>query len=64
MKKRDNTTGKFFTESEPNSRNLTVRVPGSMHSQLQTVAGDRLAAWVRDAIAEKLARETCQQEAS
>lgn len=57
---RDKTTGKFVTQAEPNSRNLTVRVPATLHSELKNVAGAQLAAWIREAIAEKLEREQQQ----
>lgn len=50
--------GKFFSESEPNKYKLTLRLPESMASRMQEVAGGEVAAWVREAIAEKLARET------
>lgn len=43
---------------------LAVRVPEDMDSALRRVAGNDVSAWVREAIAEKLAREICQQEAS
>ena len=52
--------GKFFTQAEPNSRNLTVRVPETLHTELKNVAGEKLAAWIREAIAEKLEREQQQ----
>lgn len=43
---------------------LAVRVPEDMDIALRQVAGNDVSAWVREAIAEKLARETCQQESA
>jgi len=49
--------GKFYTESEPNRRKLTLRLPDSLADRLEQVAGNEVAAWVRQAIAQRLQRE-------
>ena len=58
---RDTATGKFRSDSEPNKSKLTLRLPSSLYDQLREVAGDQVAAWVREAIAEKLQRQKNQQ---
>lgn len=58
---RDTESGKFRSDSEPNKSKLTLRLPSSLHEQLREVAGDEVAAWVREAIAEKLQRHTNQK---
>ena len=56
-----NRTGKGYFHSkrtEPLCKQpLTVKLPQSMDKNLREVAGDNLADWVRDAIAQKLAQE-------
>lgn len=54
---RDN-HGRFATDREPNVRKFTVRVSPSLEQKVKTVAGKDVAAWLREAITEKLARET------
>lgn len=43
--------------SEPNVFKLTIRIPNSYAEKMKFIAGDRVAQWVREAIAEKLERE-------
>lgn len=58
MRNRDTKTGKFFTEREPvDSKPITVRLPRSLEAELRQYAGDALAPWIREAIAEKIERE-------
>jgi hypothetical protein len=45
-------------------RVIGVRLPMSVDARVRQLAGDELAEWVRQAIAEKLARESCQQESA
>lgn len=62
MRKRDTKTGKFVTEREPvDSKPITVRLPRSLEAELRQYAGDALAPWIREAIAEKLEREKRQK---
>jgi hypothetical protein len=58
---RDTKTGKFKSESEPNRRKLTVRLPDSLADELEQAAGSEVAAWVRQAISEKLERQNSQK---
>ncbi len=53
--------GKFYSDSEPVRRKLTLRLPDSLADQLEKAAGTEVAAWVREAIAEKLEREYDQK---
>lgn len=57
---RDKRTGKFrLVESEPISKKqIGVRLPLSMEEKLRQIAGKDMSAWVREAIAEKLERDT------
>lgn len=50
--------GKFVTEN-PESANakLTVRVTPSLREEVESIAGKNVAAWLRQAIIEKLNRE-------
>lgn len=56
-----NRTGKGYFQvqgSEPVAKKpLTVKLPVSMDAAVREIAGENLADWVRDAIAEKLAKE-------
>ncbi|MDV2997543.1 MAG: hypothetical protein N4J56_007248 [Chroococcidiopsis sp. SAG 2025] len=56
-----NRTGKGYFQvqgTEPVAKKpLTVKLPVSMDAAVREIAGDRLADWVRDAIAQKLAQE-------
>lgn len=49
--------GRFTTESEPALSKLTVRVPTSLRAQVEQLAGDKMADWLRAAIIEKLNRD-------
>lgn len=58
MRKRDVQSGQFVTDSEPVvSKPISVRLPPSLEAELRAVAGDAIAPWIREAIAEKLKRE-------
>ncbi|AFZ32976.1 hypothetical protein IQ230_00735 [Gloeocapsopsis crepidinum LEGE 06123] len=58
MSKRDLKSGKFVTDSEPViSKPISIRLPPSLEAELRAVAGDAVAPWIREAIAEKLARD-------
>jgi hypothetical protein len=59
-RKKDPETGKFTTEGEPNDQSLTIRVSESLKKWLKEAYGDRAAAFIREAIAEKLERESQQ----
>jgi len=51
-------SGRFATSNpEPAKANLNVRVSASLKAQVEAVAGNELANWLREAITEKLARE-------
>lgn len=50
--------GRFVADDEPAVSKLTIRVPPSLRAEVERIADGRVAEWVRDAIAEKLARET------
>lgn len=56
-----NRTGKGYFQlqgTEPVAKKpLTVKLPVSMDAIVREVAGDNLSDWLREAIAEKLARE-------
>lgn len=54
--------GRFYSESEPNTFKLTLRMPESLAQEMKQAAGVEMAAWVRDAIAEKVAREKQLEE--
>lgn len=43
---------------------IAVRLPVDIDPVVRRLAGEDLSSWVRDAIVEKVARESCQQEAS
>lgn len=49
--------GKFHSETEPNTEIVTIRLPASMYLSLIDASGGSIPSWVREAIAEKLARE-------
>lgn len=50
--------GKFVTANpEVASAKLTVRVTPSLRSQVEAIAGNHVAEWLRAAILEKLDRE-------
>lgn len=53
--------GRFATDTEPAVSKLTVRVPHSLRAEVEKLANGRIAQWLREAIAEKIARE--QQQA-
>lgn len=58
MRKRDTHSGKFVTDREPVvSKPISVRLPPSLEAELRAVAGDAVAPWIREAIAEKLERD-------
>lgn len=58
MRKRDTQSGKFVTDKDPVvSKPIGVRLPLSLEAELRAVAGDAVASWIREAIAEKLERE-------
>jgi hypothetical protein len=58
MRKRDTQSGKFVTDQEPVvSKPISVRLPPSLEAELRAVAGDAVAPWIREAIAEKLERD-------
>lgn len=64
MRKRDTQSGQFVTDSEPVvSKPISVRLPPSLEAELRAVAGDAVAPWIREAIAEKLKREKHQESA-
>lgn len=64
MRKRDVQSGQFVTDSEPVvSKPISVRLPPSLEAELRAVAGDRIAPWIREAIAEKLKRVKHQNSA-
>ncbi len=45
--------------TEPMAKKVIgVRLPASMDASVRELAGDDLSQWIREAIAEKLARET------
>ncbi|WP_218596928.1 hypothetical protein [Chroogloeocystis siderophila] len=47
-----------MTDSEPViSKPISIRLPPSLEAELRAVAKDALAPWIREAIAEKLARD-------
>ncbi len=50
--------GRFVTDSEPAISKLTVRVPPSLRIEVERIANGNVAEWIREAIAEKLARES------
>ncbi|MHC5674218.1 hypothetical protein [Nostoc sp.] len=52
--------GLFLPSGEEpiDSPNVQVRMPGSLYQKFVAAAGDKKAAWIRQAIAEKLERET------
>lgn len=55
---RKRVSGRFVTEN-PESANakLTVRVTPSLRKEVESIAGSDVAAWLRQAIIEKLNRE-------
>ncbi len=56
-RKRD-LSGKFTTSvEEARLENFSFRVPATLKNEVKRVAGKRTAEWLREAIAEKLARE-------
>lgn len=55
--------GRFATDAEAAVSKLTVRVPPSLRAEVEQMANGKVAEWLREAIAEKLAREQ-QQEIS
>lgn len=57
MKAKRDDNGKFYSTAEPNKAKLTLRLPDSLHNRVRKTAGDEIAAWVRQAIIEKLERE-------
>jgi len=62
MRKRDTESGKFVTDKEPVvSQPISVRLPPSLLAELRAYAGDAVAPWIREAIAEKLDREKRQK---
>ena len=64
MKNRDTKTGRFVTDKEPvDSKPIALRLPRSLEAELREHAGDALAPWIREAIAEKLEREKRQKTA-
>ena len=64
MRKRDTQSGKFVTDKEPVvSKPIALRLPPSLEAELRTYAGDAVAPWIREAIAEKLEREKQQETA-
>lgn len=57
-RKKDPVTGKFSSDSEPNDKFFALRLPESLLSLLKQTYGDKVAAFIREAIAEKLERES------
>lgn len=56
---RDQETGKFRS-SHPEGldpKPISIKLPPSMKQKLRRKAGSDVSAWIREAIAEKLARE-------
>ena len=56
-RRKDPVTGKFITESEPNDKLFALRLPQSLLTDLKEAYGDGTAAFIRQAIAERLERE-------
>lgn len=55
---RKRVNGRFVTDNpEPANSKLTVRVTQSLRDEIEELAGDKVAEWVRLAIIEKLNRE-------
>lgn len=52
--------GRFATDAEPAVCKLTVRVPPSLREEVEQMANGKVADWLREAIAEKIAREQLQ----
>jgi len=53
--------GRFATHAdEARLENFSFRVPASLKTEVKRVAGKHTAEWLRQAIAEKLARESHQ----
>lgn len=58
---KDPKTGRFCpTNSEPLGKRIGIRLPASTENRVRQVAGKDLSDWVREAIEEKLARESQQ----
>ena len=56
--------GKFGSPyKEPRGEPIALRLPISLDQSVREVAGDDLKNWLKQAIAEKLARETQQNQA-
>lgn len=62
-RKKDPVTGKFTSDSEPNDKFFALRLSESLLLKLKQSYGDKAAAFIREAIAEKLEREgkSCSQ---
>lgn len=51
-------TGRFLAAGdEPIIHRVSFKLPASLKAELETSAGSRLSAWLREAVAEKLAKE-------
>ncbi len=62
-RQRNPQSGKFYSESKPNRFKLTLRIPDDMALELKDLAGQDVAQWVREAIAQKLEREKQRETA-
>ncbi len=62
-----NRTGKGYFQvqgPEPLAKKAVMaRLPVSMDEKVRQLAGDNLSGWIREAIAEKIARETREESA-
>jgi hypothetical protein len=55
--------GKFVADGEPAVSKLTVRVSPTLRAEVERMSNGKVAEWLREAIAEKIARETQQESA-
>lgn len=60
---RKRVNGKFYSDGEPNTERIAVRVPPSIYLDVIDASNGEIAKFVRDAIAEKLQRSTNQKSA-
>jgi hypothetical protein len=61
MKQDRDEFGKFKSDSEPIVSKLSFRLPPSLRAEVERIAGDQIAAWLREAVVEKLEREKARK---